>query len=247
MLRCKRNAVVKVKVHLPWMIIIRETSAAIQLAKKMKRKQDKEREGDTIQGSLTRQKRRGALRCIFHGIDLIDSPRRRLATTQWRSGGDAWWWWRTSPRESIDLRQGFPSLGTEVGSRGGEGEKCSVGREGAGERMTIGIETNMRESYLKKSASLKLSSLVLTECDFDSNRSVYDYLGARECCYLVICARLVCFHNLVARVYSFRNIDFYTTAFILMYLSEQYHERGNVATLETEMVQTFDCIYLSES
>ena len=31
-------------------------------------------------------------------------------------------------RESIDLRQGFPSLGTEVGSRGGV-KDASVGRE----------------------------------------------------------------------------------------------------------------------
>lgn len=77
-----------------------------------------------------------------------------------------WWWWRTSPRESIDLRQGFPSLGAEVGSRRGPEGGCSVGRESAMERMImieIGTnhrETNMQESYFEKSTSPKLLSLV---------------------------------------------------------------------------------------
>jgi len=156
--RCKHNAVVKVKVHSPLMIIIRATGAS----KKMKRK----RERDSIRGSLTRQKRRGALRCTFHGIDLIDSPRRRLATTRWRSGGDGGGGGGEPRRERVltydrGSQVWEPKLGHEEGQRG---DALWVAR--AMERMMmieIGTnhrETNMQESYFEKSTSPKLLSLV---------------------------------------------------------------------------------------
>lgn len=57
-------------------------------------------------------------------------------------------------------------------------------------------------------------------------------------------ARALCAPSLlVARVYSFRNIDFYTIAFILICISRSNcRERENVATLNRDGADTIDCI-----
>lgn len=82
--RREHNAVVKMKVHSP---ANDESGAA---ARQRDSEEDERKQGlltpflikggsITLERSLARQKRPSAARsrCIFHGIDLIESPRRR--------------------------------------------------------------------------------------------------------------------------------------------------------------------------